>query len=342
LQHSFSLLEVLLQHLQVSHALVTGYWQHADTQIAEPAEHQHGIEARDPKWWGAKASAAPQKPEAAFSVWGTMAASGGKDTRVAPPYVPIPPASTKIAGVWASAVPATGWTPAIPAIEYTPDSSMENNQPSPPAAPKGPRQRTQPHPQPQPQHHNQPQSRPQPQPQSQSQSQPRPQPQPKSAQWGQPVQSAQPAQSALPTAKKLSLSATTVDNTFCRKWPDNISSDGAEATVLGASTSIQVTCWTMPSLDGDYGKVQGETVWLKTAAGCFVNMKNLKEFQDYQTELAQCPSTQKHWVGTLQPQYKREDCYSCPNQDCSSQNLGEGPFLDIDCYTEGETISGNR
>jgi hypothetical protein len=133
----------------------------------------------------------------------------------------------------------------------------------------------------------------------------------------------------------------TSENAFCRNWPDKVSTDSSGVKILGASTAIELTCWTMPSLEGEFGKVEGETVWLKTKIGCFINMKNLK-FQDYQSQLAQCPSPRKHWVGTLQAQYKREDCYACPSQDCASQNLGEGPFMDIDCYTEGETVSGNR
>jgi len=94
-------------------------------------------------------------------------------------------------------------------------------------------------------------------------------------------------------------------------------------------------------MDGDNGKVENDAVWLRTSIGCFVNEKSLQGREDFQAQLAPCADTGSHWVGTLQTQYKREDCYACTSQDCPSQNLGSGPYLDIDCYADGDVVAGN-
>jgi len=144
-------------------------------------------------------------------------------------------------------------------------------------------------------------------------------------------------------AKASSLSATTnSEPIFCRRWPDTISSDGLGVRVFTGNTNIDVTCWTMASMEGSYGRVNQDSLWLKTSLGCYVNEADtsVRTRKNYQQQLNQCPTT-SHWVGTLQSQYKREDCYICPSLDCPSQNLGIGPFIDLECHSEGDPINGN-
>jgi len=143
--------------------------------------------------------------------------------------------------------------------------------------------------------------------------------------------------------KAASLSATTNNQPiFCRRWPDTVASDGLGVRVFTGNTKIDLTCWTMASMEGSYGRVNQDGMWLKTSLGCYVNQAEIspRTKQNFQQQLNQCPTT-SHWVGTLQTQYKREDCYLCPSLDCPSQNLGMGPFVDLECFSEGDVVNGN-
>jgi hypothetical protein len=144
--------------------------------------------------------------------------------------------------------------------------------------------------------------------------------------------------------KANALSATTKQDTvFCRKWPDTVSSDGMGVRVFTANTNVELTCWTMASMEGPQGRVNQDGLWIKTNLDCYVNNADIngRTRQNFQQRLNQCPP-QAHWVGTLQSQYKREDCYSCPSLDCSSQNMGIGPYIDLECSSEGETVQGSK
>ncbi|TID20723.1 hypothetical protein E6O75_ATG05487 [Venturia nashicola] len=126
-----------------------------------------------------------------------------------------------------------------------------------------------------------------------------------------------------------SLSVTTrQDTVFCRRFPDTISSDNLGLRVFAGNANVELTCWTKAAIDGPAGRVNQNGLWIKTSLGCYV------KWCRYQSS--------PHFVGTLQSQYKREDCYSCPSLDCPSQNLGIGPLLDLDCSTEGTVVGGNN
>lgn len=159
--------------------------------------------------------------------------------------------------------------------------------------------------------------------------------------WSDPTSVA--PEPAAPGGKLASFTTTTQQNVaYCRKWPDTISSDTSRLRALPPLTSLDVTCWTTPSMPGEQGQVKGSSTWLKTDFDCYINEADLQTQMVYPTILNQCKETKTHWVGILQEQYKREDCYQCPNQDCPSQNLGSGPFADVECFVEGSAVSGNR
>lgn len=154
----------------------------------------------------------------------------------------------------------------------------------------------------------------------------------------------QPSGGNNPAGKVVILSTTTKqDPVFCRRWPDTISSDGMGVRVFTGNTNVDITCWTSASIEGPQGRVNQNSLWIKTNLGCYINDAdvNPRTRQNFQKKLSQCPA-QAHWVGTLQSQYKREDCYSCPSLDCSSQNLGAGPFIDLDCSSDGDTVNGSK
>jgi hypothetical protein len=147
---------------------------------------------------------------------------------------------------------------------------------------------------------------------------------------------AAPAAPAAAQAKKASLSATTAQGTtYCSKWPDNVSSEASGLRILGPNSNIEITCWAAATMPGT------DPVWLKTNSGCFVNQKSLQGKADFQGQLNQCEN-RAHWVGTLLEQYKRQDCYDCTSLDCASRNMGQGPYMDLDCSTEGIAVAGNR
>jgi hypothetical protein len=134
---------------------------------------------------------------------------------------------------------------------------------------------------------------------------------------------------------------TTADLVYCRKYPDNIIPDPSKLHVYTTPTRVVVNCWTNPSIRGWSGSVQGDAVWLRTSNGCYIPEMNVQNSTDFQAMLKFCQPPE-HWVGTLQTQYKRQDCYECTNTNCNSLNLGNGSQVDIDCYTFGEVTGGNR
>lgn len=141
-----------------------------------------------------------------------------------------------------------------------------------------------------------------------------------------------------------SLSATTKDGTvFCRRFPDTISTDSLGVRVFASNARVELTCWTSAAMEGPAGRVNQNGLWVKTKLGCYVNDADInpRTKQNFQLRLEQCP-VQTHYVGTLQAQYKRQDCYSCPSLDCPSQNLGMGPIVDLDCSTEGAAVGGSK
>jgi hypothetical protein len=133
--------------------------------------------------------------------------------------------------------------------------------------------------------------------------------------------------------------ATTNGEVVCRKYPDTITHDVSKLPIYRDPTRLEISCWTASSM-GSAGSNVGGT-WLKTNQGCYVNADEMQERKDYQTMLNHC-ATPNHWVGIMLPQYAREDCYDCPSLDCPSRDLGQPPYVDIGCKTDGEEIRGTR
>jgi hypothetical protein len=169
-----------------------------------------------------------------------------------------------------------------------------------------------------------------PQPGYQSQTYPPPQ--------GYPPQNFEPQNGG----RRASMSVMTSGNAvYCRRYPDSISANQARLPMYSTPTRLDVQCWTQPSLQGNSGRMNGEPIWLQTLDGCFINKREVRERDDFQAILNQCPPT-NHWVGMLQSQYSRADCYDCPSLDCPSQNVGEPPYVDLACHLEGEAVRSNR
>jgi hypothetical protein len=146
-------------------------------------------------------------------------------------------------------------------------------------------------------------------------------------------------------------------NIRCRKYPDNFIADGNNLAHFSSPSRLDVTCWT-PSSPGTVGfqAMQNPVVaaaqlasamagrdlgYLRTRTGCYISVAEVNEqYVSYSRILNQCriASRSKHWVGTLQPQYARKDCYACPSLGCPSEDLGGVPFVDLDCWTIGDMV----
>jgi len=138
-----------------------------------------------------------------------------------------------------------------------------------------------------------------------------------------------------------SISATIrQDKVYCRKYPDVISPDMSKIRTLDSGTDVEITCWTFSELPDSTGRVGGDGMWLKTNLDCYINEINIEEQQNFGATLRRCAPT-SHWVGTLQQQYQRKDCYSCPSLNCASKNLGSPPYVDLACSTQGDLVNGN-
>jgi hypothetical protein len=133
---------------------------------------------------------------------------------------------------------------------------------------------------------------------------------------------------------------TTRDAVSCRRYPDAVQASPAVLPVYPLATALQVTCAAAPSLPGNSGRVDGDDLWLKTRDGCFVNRAEVRlrrdegEGMDAQLAVPRCEEKPRHWVGMLQSQYSRADCYDCPSLDCPSKNVGE--------WILTETATGTR
>jgi len=141
-----------------------------------------------------------------------------------------------------------------------------------------------------------------------------------------------------PDVKRASASVTTKGNeVYCRKFPDTLVTDPQSLQVFQSATTLKIKCWSKPSIEGNSGRINGENVWLQSTDGCFINKSEVRERDRYEEILNQCPDTQ-HWVGTLQTQYTRTDCYDCPSLDCPSKDVGVAPYVDLSCYVKGENV----
>jgi hypothetical protein len=146
-------------------------------------------------------------------------------------------------------------------------------------------------------------------------------------------------------------------NMRCRRYPDNFIADGNNLAHFSSPSRVDVTCWS-PSSPGTVGfqamqnpfvasahlasAIAGRDLgYLRTRTGCYISVAEVNEqYISYPRVLNQCKiaSRSKHWVGTLQPQYARKDCYACPSLGCPSQDLGSVPFVDLDCWTIGDVV----
>ena|ERR1700761_5900757 len=99
---------------------------------------------------------------------------------------------------------------------------------------------------------------------------------------------------------------------------------------------------TVASLPGDAGMISGSNVWLHAAReNCWIHDTYISTFiPDIAKQLQYCV-TPLHQVGTLQPQYSRQDCYEKTSLDASSRNLGSGQHIDVSCKLFGEVVQGN-
>jgi len=129
---------------------------------------------------------------------------------------------------------------------------------------------------------------------------------------------------------------------YCRNYPDTISPGRPNLPVYNVSTTLSATCWSEPSLPGNSGRVDGEATWLQTDSGCYVNSAEVQQRQNFKDILNQCNGMPKHWVGISKSEYTRLDCYDCASLDCPSQNVGEPPYVDLDCFQDGEDVRGNK
>lgn len=137
------------------------------------------------------------------------------------------------------------------------------------------------------------------------------------------------------------ITVTTSENAVqCRQYPDVVSTDKSKSTVLAKGTELRVTCWTSASIAGASGKVQGSSLWLRAQAGCYISEMNVQDSSDFEKKLPACEPVY-HFVGTMQPQYKRQDCYNCTNTSCASKNIGSGNLIDLGCATTGVATAGN-
>lgn len=67
---------------------------------------------------------------------------------------------------------------------------------------------------------------------------------------------------------------------------------------------------------------------------------NIQADINFEKKLGTCEPVH-HFVGTMQAQYKRQDCYNCTNTNCASKNIGAGYLIDLGCTTTGEATGGN-
>jgi hypothetical protein len=120
-----------------------------------------------------------------------------------------------------------------------------------------------------------------------------------------------------------------------------IVSDPYNVPKYSSGTKTEVTCFTKSEMKGVSSNIRGNPIWLKTNEGCFVNEIEIQGKQDFQAILNYC-APPKHWVGTMNSQYSRVDCYDCTSLDCPSRNVGVPPYVDLACAIRGEAVQGNR
>ncbi|KAF2404117.1 hypothetical protein EJ06DRAFT_553052 [Trichodelitschia bisporula] len=138
--------------------------------------------------------------------------------------------------------------------------------------------------------------------------------------------------------------------TLCRRYPDNLSASSDQVTLYAKATQLLAACWGksgMSPADGD--KVRGSEIWIKIwrdgkigeGGECWMDAAGIEGGDDeVKGALGYCDAP-PHWVGRLQAGYTREDCYECRSLDCKSQNLGNGPYVDVRCWGGGPTVKGN-
>jgi hypothetical protein len=141
-------------------------------------------------------------------------------------------------------------------------------------------------------------------------------------------------------AKSLDVT-TTAETVICRRFPDTLSAETVPLTVYPVQTQVNVNCWTTASMPGLAGKVQGDSIWLRTTGGCYINEQNVMDAVDFTVSLDYCVSP-PHWVGTAAVHTTQQDCYQCPSLKCPSHSLGTGEYVDVQCVVDGEDARGNK
>ncbi|KAF2196630.1 hypothetical protein GQ43DRAFT_467031 [Delitschia confertaspora ATCC 74209] len=138
---------------------------------------------------------------------------------------------------------------------------------------------------------------------------------------------------AAPTTKPY-INSTADYSTECKTCPHSLCTN-KQYYISG--DSLNATCWTRGT------KIAGDTLWLRTEAGCYVTQYDIAEYDgDYTAVLEYCGKDSEgedltEEDGTLQ--YKTE-CRICPDLQCDVvAYLPEETDVTLTCWTdEGQTV----
>ncbi|KAF2675077.1 hypothetical protein BT63DRAFT_420311 [Microthyrium microscopicum] len=162
-----------------------------------------------------------------------------------------------------------------------------------------------------------------------------------------------PAQTAAPTTENSAaptpegklgpLEVMTGDIAICRQYPDFLTNDWSHVYTLERHTVFKSDCWTVASLPGEMGSIQGSNIWLHDSEhNCWFHDQLLADpVENISKKLQYCKSPGRFVAGLL-PQYSRQDCYDGPSLDATSVNLGSGDYVDVSCQIFGEEVRGNH
>ncbi|KAF2675437.1 hypothetical protein BT63DRAFT_450423 [Microthyrium microscopicum] len=151
-------------------------------------------------------------------------------------------------------------------------------------------------------------------------------------------------------------------NIPCRDFPDNFIQNPEKLAHFSKPSRFDAVCWSPSSpntvgpgapshpyvvANGGPAKSSSgpDRGFLKTKTGCFIGVTETADYtkKDYQTLLPGCKVVRgaAHWVGTLQEQYSRKDCYASPSLDAKSKDLAGQRVVDLSCFTVGQDVRGN-
>ncbi|KAF1845060.1 uncharacterized protein K460DRAFT_405337 [Cucurbitaria berberidis CBS 394.84] len=123
-------------------------------------------------------------------------------------------------------------------------------------------------------------------------------------------------------------------NTECKTCPRSLCPN---QLYYAGEEAFNVTCWTRGT------KIMGDTLWLKSEAGCYVTQYDVLEYPgDYTTNLDYCGPESEEQDLTVEDatlKYKTE-CRICPEISCDTvAYLKENTDVELTCwYPEGQVI----